>query len=112
MADLMAMGSDAGDALSAIVAQLRGAGVAVDLLALDLIGAVGLVGPDGIGRGACLLAIACIDDMHIVDEAVVITVIYPQVGLSSHKIEGLFNHLLGMHVILVLIVLTVVLHIA
>ena len=116
VAELVADGADAVERGAAVAMQLVAAGISVDLDAVELqrrsrgVGQRPLMGPDGVDAAALSFAIAGVDDVAEVDDAVAIGVVVLEVDVLVALLQHLGDEVAGMFVIALAVVAAVVLH--
>ncbi len=96
--------AEGADAVGLAALQLAGAGIVVDEHTIDgkrlacLLQVPGM-GPHRLGRTARCLALAGIEEEHIVEDAVMVTVILAEVHRVVKLLDGVDDHLLGLPVV-------------
>ena len=113
VAELVAHGADAVD-VARQAFQFAAAGVGVDAHAVERERRargrpqVPGVGPDGIVSTAVGLALAGIDDIHLINLAVAVPVVFRIVDIDIGQLAGLTRHLARTHVVALIVVAAVV----
>ena len=118
MAELVAHGTDAGNG-TCLAVEFAAAGVGIDFHAVEGLravavsiilsrGEVPLVWPDGGTGSAVGFALACIDDIDLVDLAVAVPVVVGEVDVVVDKFQGLDDHLGGIFVVALSVVSAIV----
>ena len=104
MAVFVAHRADACHLRAARAVEFGGAGVGVNLHAVERKVAVAVlqpvaVRPNGVGFRAAGLAITCVDDIYLVHLAVAVPVVFAEIHFAVHGLAGFCHHIFGAHVV-------------